>query len=219
MKQRALSVLQTGLQILLLAVTLNACSQSVAGTDYRLVTPPQLTETPGKIEVIEFFWYGCPHCAALEPSLREWIKKQPADVNVRHVPVAYRATLIPHQRLFYALDALGKESELRPKIFDAIHVAKNPLETPERIADFVAKQGIDRKKFLDTYHSFAVESKLRRATQLVEAYGVDGVPMIAINGKYLVSAQPNTWRVLDELVAKERALLKPNAVTAKKEKK
>ena len=176
----------------------------VRGTNYVELSPPQPTEASGKIEVIEFFWYGCPHCNTFEPSLNDWIKKQAADVVVRHVPAAFNDSLVPHQRLYYALDALGKEADLRAKVFAAIHVERNPLNKEEMQADFVARNGIDRKKFIDTYNSFTVQSKTRRASQLAEGFGVDGVPMMAVNGKYTIPNAPNTLAVLDYLVARER---------------
>jgi len=208
MSLRFASFARNLLGIFLISLTSVALAQKVSfveGKDYRLVKPAQAVETPaGKIEVIEFFWYGCPHCYSFESSLNDWIKKQAADVVVRHIPAAFNDSLVPHQRLYYALDALGKEADLRAKVFAAIHVERNPLNKEEIQADFVARNGIDRKKFIDTYNSFTVQSKTRRASQLAEGFGVDGVPMMAVNGKYTIPNAPNTLAVLDYLVARER---------------
>jgi len=200
-----------GLFLLTAAATALAQGAPVEGRDYRVVRPAQPVETPGKIEVIEFFWYGCPHCNSLEPSLKEWIKRQGPDVVVRQVPVAFNDSTVPHQRLYYALEALNKESELRTKVFAAIHGERNPLNREGVQADFAAKNGIDRQKFIDAYNSFGVQSKTRRASQLAEGFGVDGVPMIAVNGKYLISNSQRILQVADYFVASERNAVKVGA--------
>lgn len=197
-----------GILLLTFSVTASAQRALVEGKDYRTVRQVQSVETAGKVEVIEFFWYGCPHCNALEPTLNQWIQRQGPDVAVRRVPVAYNDALVPHQRLYYALEALGKETELRGKVFHSIHVEKNPLNKQELMADFAVKNGIDRKLFLDTYNSFAVQAKTRRASQIAEGYGVDGVPLMAVNGKYLVSNSPALVSTIDTLVARERSQVK-----------
>ncbi len=197
-----------GTLLLTFSVTASAQRALVEGKDYRTVKPVQIVETAGKVEVIEFFWYGCPHCNSLEPTLNQWIQRQGPDVAVRRVPVAYNDALVPHQRLFYALEALGKENDLRAKVFHSIHVEKNPLNRQELMADFAVKNGIDRKIFLDTYNSFAVQAKTRRASQIAEGYGVDGVPLVAVNGKYLISNSPALVSTIDTLVTRERSQVK-----------
>ncbi len=207
MNPRFVSYASKVLGVLLVTFGALASAQKApaSGTDYRTLKQPVAVEVPaGKIEVVEFFWYGCPHCNSLEPSLNEWIKRQAADVVVRHIPVAFNDSLVPHQRLYYALEALGKESELRPKIFSAIHRERNLLNTQDLMADFAAKNGIDRKKFLDTYNSFGVQTKTRRAAQLAEAFGVDGVPAIAVAGKFIIPNSSALLTVTDYLVARER---------------
>jgi len=194
--------------LFLMACAAGALAQGapVDGKDYRSLRPVQQTEAgPGKIEVIEFFWYGCPHCNAFEPALNDWIKHQAADVVVRRVPVAFNDSLVPHQRLYYALEALGKEAELRAKVFAALHVERNPMNKEDVMAAWAAKNGIDAKKFSEAYNSFAVQTKTRRAAQIAEAYGVDGVPMMAVNGKFTVANSGNTLRTVDYLVARERS--------------
>jgi thiol:disulfide interchange protein DsbA len=187
------------------------------GVDYRTLPQAQQTDSGNKVEVIEFFWYACPHCHALEPTLVDWVKKQGDKIVFKRVPIAFRDTMVPQQKLYYALEAMGKLEELHPKVFHAIHVQRQPLTTEAQIADFVAKQGVDRQKFLDVYKSFGVQSKARRALQLQEAYKVDGVPLIALDGRFMTSPsivgqsignQPEpvlnaaTLKVLDWLVAR-----------------
>ena len=159
----------------------------VNGTVYRTLDKAQQTDSGKKVEVTEFFWYSCPHCSALEPALEAWVKKQGDKINFKRVPVAFRDSFIPQQKLYYSLEALGWVNALHGKVFRAIHVERQPLDTDKQIADFIAKQGVDTKKFAETYNSFGIQSKVQRATQLQAAYKVDGVPMIAIDGRYITS--------------------------------
>jgi len=199
-----------------------SCAQAtptapVNGVEYRTLEKPQAIEPGKKIDVIEFFWYSCPHCHAFEPALADWVKKQGDNINFKRVPVAFRESFQPQQRLYYALEAMGRADEFQKKIFNAIHVERKSLDTDAAIADFMAAQGVDRKKFVETYQSFGVQAKLRRATQLQEAYKIDGVPLIAIDGRYLTSPsilgaslgrqpenvlQSSTLQVMDWLMAK-----------------
>ena len=157
------------------------------GFDYRILPMPQPVETKGKVEVIEFFWYGCPHCYDFEPELSAWVKRQPKDVVFRRVPVAFRDDFMPHSQLFYALEALGKGDALNEKVMYAMHKENKRLMTENEIADWVASQGIDRNSFLATYRSFAVVSKARAARQMADAYRIDGVPTIVMQGRYVTS--------------------------------
>lgn len=160
----------------------------VAGVDYIPVKTPQPTSAgPGKIEVTEFFWYGCPHCNRLEARLETWVKKQGKDVVFKRVPVAFDDRFEPHTRMFFALVALGREADMTPKVFHAIHEENNYLMTPQAQADFMAKNGIDPKKYLDAYNSFSTASNVKIANKTWNDYGINGVPTIAINGKYMVS--------------------------------
>jgi thiol:disulfide interchange protein DsbA len=158
------------------------------GVDYLKLSRPAPVDAPaGKIEVIEFFWYNCPHCAKLEPTFDAWAKRLPADVALRRVPVAFRDDNVPQQRLFYALEAMGKLEELHARVFIAIHVEKQRLTTGDDIANWVVKQGIDKTKFMEFYNAFGVAGKARRATQLAEAYQVDGVPSLGVAGRFYTS--------------------------------
>ena len=157
------------------------------GFDYRILPIAQPVEAKGKVEVIEFFWYGCPHCYDFEPELSSWVKRQPKDVVFKRVPVAFRDDFMPHSQLFYALEAMGKGDALNEKVMYAMHKENKRLLTEPEIADWVASQGIDRNTFLATYRSFAVISKARAAKQMAEAYRIDGVPTIVMQGKYVTS--------------------------------
>ena len=175
------------------------------GTDYRFVKPTQPTDAPaGKIEVIEFFGYWCPHCHEFEPSMADWAKRNEAKVSMVYVPIAFQSLMINLQKLYYALDALGKEKELRRKIFGAIHEEHSLAPTADAgaIADWVAKNGIDKKKFIDVFNSFSVQAKVNRANQIAKAYGVDAVPELGIAGKYLVNVQARTIGNADAMVAR-----------------
>lgn len=160
----------------------------VDGKDYIKLGRPAPVDTPaGKVEVLEFFGYWCPHCAKFEPAFDAWVKKTPAHMVVRRIPVAFRDNQAPLQRLYFALEAMGKLDELHGKVFTAIHGEKVNLSTQDDIANWVAKQGVDKTKFLDQYNSFSMSGKLKRATQLAEAYQLDGVPAMGVAGKYFTS--------------------------------
>jgi thiol:disulfide interchange protein DsbA len=160
----------------------------IEGTHYVRLSQPQPTQTPGKIEVIEFFWYGCPHCNEFEPMLNAWVKKLPPDVVFRRVPVAFREEPFgAHQRIFYTLEAMDQLEPMHRRVFFAIHNERRRLDKPDDIAEFVQKNGIDKAKFMDLYKSFSVQTKARQAKALAEAYKIDGVPAMGVNGQYYTS--------------------------------
>ena len=177
------------------------------GVDFLTLDKPAPTEAAaGKIEVVEFFWYSCPHCNAFEPLLQSWLEKLPKNVAFRRVPVMFRPSFEPQQRLYYALEAMGKLPALHKKVFNAIHNEKQTLDTAEQIAAWVAKQGVDQAKFMEQYNSFPVVTKVRRASQLQEQYKVDGVPALGVAGRYftsgsLANSMPRALQVVDYLVA------------------
>lgn len=181
-----------------------------SGTDYLTLDKPAATEAPaGMVEVVEFFWYNCPHCNAFEPMFDAWAKKAPKDVLVRRAPIAFRPDFEPQQRLYYVLEAMGKVEELHKKVFNAIHVEKQTLATADQITAWVEKQGIPKAKFVEMYNSFSVSTKVRKATQLQDAYALDGVPALGINGRYFTSGtQAKTLeralQVTDYLIGQSR---------------
>ena len=157
----------------------------VAGTDYAVLETAAPVEAPaGKIEVVEFFWYNCPHCNAFEPILSEWVKNLPKDVAFRRIPVAFNASFVPQQRLYYALEAMGLLQKIHPKVFAAIHVEKLNLAKGEAITEWIGKNGVDTAKFLVQYNSFDVVTKTQKATQLQNAFKVEGVPALGVAGRF-----------------------------------
>jgi protein dithiol oxidoreductase (disulfide-forming) len=158
------------------------------GVDYLTLEKRAAAEAgAGKIEVVEFFWYSCPHCNAFEPKLEAWVKNLPKDVVVRRVPVGFRDEFIPQQRLFYSLEAMGKLTEMHAKVFYAVHVEKQALNTQATIGAWIEKQGLDKTKFDALYNSFSISTKARKATQLQDEFKVDGVPALGIAGRFYTS--------------------------------
>ena len=180
------------------------------GSDYLVLDKRAPVEAPaGKVEVVEFFWYSCPHCNRFEPAMEEWIKKAPKDVVVRRVPISFRPDFEPQQRLYYVLEAMKKVEQLHKKVFDAIHVEKQMLNTLELMGDWAEKQGLNKARFVDTYNSFSVATKARKATQLQDAYKVDGVPALGVAGRFytsgtLAQTMDRALVVVDHLIVQAR---------------
>lgn len=201
----------------LLGVGSALAQQPVAGRDYTLINPPQPTASGKKIEVLEFFWYGCIHCYNLESPLKAWLKRKQDDVEFRYVPAAFDASWLPLARTFYALEAMGVTAKYHDDIFTAIHRnnQKALLGDPRAMADWLGSKGLDKQKFLDTYNSFAVNGRTQRTTDLTRSYDIPGTPALVVNGKYLTGPSmmvgPDNkliyerfFRVLDQLIAQAR---------------
>jgi len=183
---------------------------AAAAPPYSRMSTPIPVETGKKIEVIEFFSYGCPHCAEFEPYLDDWLKNLPADVSFRRIPVMFQAQWVDLAKVYYTLDALGEEAKLSPEVFTAIHGKGVALWTPAKFYDWAATKGLDRKKVEDMYNSFTMSGKVNRAKQLAQAYNIQEVPTIVIDGKYITSPKQSgghaaTPAVMTGLVAKARA--------------
>lgn len=161
-------------------------SDPVEGVEFQRLPQAQPTEAGKKIEVLEFFWYGCPHCFAFEPALSDWVKKRGDQIVFKRIPVGFRDSFVPQQKLYFALEALNR-FDVHKAYFEALHIGRQRLDKDDLIVDFVEKQGIDRKKFLDVYNSFSVQSKVSRVRQMQEAYRIEGVPTIVIDGQYVTS--------------------------------
>jgi thiol:disulfide interchange protein DsbA len=171
-----------------LPLTAQAQGGPVEGTNYVRLGKPVPVSANGKIEVIEFFWYGCPHCNAFEPTLDAWQKTLPADVAFRRVPVAFsEEPFTAHQRIFYALESMGLVNSMHRKVFYAIHNEHQRLAKPEDIAAFMAKNGVDSTKFMDAYNSFSVQTKAAQARQLSQVYKIDAVPAMGVQGRYYIT--------------------------------
>jgi len=157
---------------------------------YTELKPTQPTESaPGKVEVLEFFWYGCPHCYSLEPAIEVWTKKLPADVQFRRVPAVFNERWGHDAAIFYTFEALGVLNKLHRPFFDAIHRDRLRTDNQQALSEWLQKNGVDSNRFFDTMKSFGVQTKLRRAAQLSVAYRIDGTPAMAVQGRYTVSAE------------------------------
>ena len=206
------------LSLLLIAVAWagNAMAQPpIADKDYKLINPPQKTETGKKIEVIEFFSYACPHCADFEPFLQDWLKRKPKDVEYRMVPMVFRENWKPLAKLFFTLEQMALVDKYHLKVYEALHKQNQQLFTEQAVIDWTVKQGIDKAKFEQVYQSFGIDTKVQRAAAMGRAYGVQFTPSLAINGKYWTGPSmvmspnggldiPRFFEVVDGLVAMER---------------
>jgi thiol:disulfide interchange protein DsbA len=201
-----------------LAVSASAAAQLAPGRDYQLVDPPQPTAAGKNVEVIEFFWYGCPHCSNMQASLRAWLKKKPADVDFKRMPAAFEESWLQLARTYYTLEAMGLVEKLHHDVFAAIHGQRvlDPkllLRDPKPLFDWVAGKAVDRQKFIDTYNSFGVNSRTQRTMDVTHRYDVPFTPVIIVDGKYITapSMSPDKrvdyeryFKVLDEVIAMAR---------------
>jgi protein dithiol oxidoreductase (disulfide-forming) len=208
------------LRLLLASVTLMACSAGVFaaepknGIDYLTLDTPRV-DAGKKIEVVEFFLYSCPHCNALEPQMAQWVKKQGDNIAFRRVHLMFGGPKDPQALAYTTLEAMGKLDLVHEKIFHAIHVEHNRLNKDEALADFVAKNGVDKAKYLEMLNSFGVQTKIKRNAQLAASYKIDSAPTIVVDGRFVTSptlagrpgqpeqqSQQATIQVMDALVAK-----------------
>jgi thiol:disulfide interchange protein DsbA len=195
----------------LFSLALPAHAQLALGRDYVVVEPAQLTDDPGKIEVIEFFSYACPHCNDLAPYIAKWAAKLPGDIAFRRIPVGFSSPFYQNMaRLYYALDAIGELQRLDDGVFNAIHVKGLKLIDEKSIAEWVTAQGVDAKKFSDAYNSFGVISKTKRADQMAQAAKITGVPALVVDGRYLVTGKEvhthdDLLALTDKVIDKRRA--------------
>ena len=183
---------------------------AIAGHNYEMVSPAQPTQSKDKIEVLEIFWYGCPHCYDFDPELEAWLGKKPDDVEFRRMPGVFRKNWMPHARAFYAAEKLNILDTFHTALFEAMHRDNKKIYSDDTIFEFVeGLEGVDSKAFKKAYNAFSVESKVKQATRLSRAYGIRGVPAIIVNGKYwssgsLAGSYPELLKVVDALVDKER---------------
>ena len=215
MKRREFSQVAAGAALASSAMLLSSVAQAQpkkmqAGKDYLVLETRAPVDAPaGKIEVVEFFWYNCPHCNAFEPTLEAWIKTLPKDVAFRRSHVAFNDSFVPQQRLFLALEAMGLVDKLQAKVFTAIHTEKVNLATGDAITEWVVKQGVDKAKFLEQYNSFSVQTKTTRMTQLQNSYKVEGVPALGVAGRFytdggIAGNMERAVQVVESLIAEAR---------------
>jgi thiol:disulfide interchange protein DsbA len=182
--RRTLSI---ALGIAALGAPLTARAQQLRpGSDYTVLKPELPVETQGKIEVLEFFWYGCPHCYGLEPLLEAWLPKLPADTQFRRIPAVFNERWAKDAAIFYALEASGNLERLHRPLFDAIHRDALKTDNGQALGQWLTKNGVDTRKFDEVGRSFSVQSKVRRAAQLSSAYRIEGTPAMAVHGRYTV---------------------------------
>lgn len=192
--------------VLLFAPALQAAEW---GKDYVELSPPQPVEGRARVEVLEFFWYRCPHCAQLEGELAEWVRRLPRDVQFKRQPAVLSDGWMPLTRAYYALEAVGAVERLHTEVFRAIHEQHIDLNDPDTFFDWASGRGVDRKKIADAYNSFSVNAKAGRAKQMTGRYKITGVPAFVVNGKYQTSAyltggNKRLFETLDDLIAQER---------------
>lgn len=193
------------LMILALLCATQALAEPVAGKDYQLLSPAQPTHSGTKIEVLEFFFYGCTHCNKLNPLIGAWEKRMPKDVEFTYVPAIFNDTWEVSARTFYALEALGQRAQLHDELYSAWD-SGTQLVDEASTTDFLAKHGVDRKKFSDAYNSFSMQSKVVRAKQMGQIYGIRGTPTLIVDGKYLITGlhPAETMQVLNAVIDKAR---------------
>jgi thiol:disulfide interchange protein DsbA len=181
---------------------------------YEMVEPAQPTSDPSKVEVLEFFWYGCPHCYHLEPDLNAWLKKKPANVEFIRQPAIFNERWGAHAKAFFTAEALGIVDKVHTDLYEAIQNQKRKLETEDELAAFFKEHGVAEDDFRKAYKSFAVDTKMRQAATMAQRYGITGTPAVVINGKYRTSGSlaksfPHMIEVMNELIAQEAAALQP----------
>lgn len=184
---RWISLLLAGVTMLATASLVSAAAP-VRDKEYTLVDPvqPPLEASTGKkVEVLEFFYYGCPHCYNLQPALKTWLKSAPKDVEFRRVPTIFRESWIPLTRTYYALEAIGVLEKMHDDVFAAVHQQSANLGDKKLLLDWAGRRGVDTKKLGDAYDSFAVQTKTQRSLQLTRAYGITGTPSVVVGGRYL----------------------------------
>jgi protein dithiol oxidoreductase (disulfide-forming) len=200
-----------GAAALLAGATGNTQAQGapVEGQQYVKLSQPLAKSPGGKIEVVEFFWYGCPHCSAFEPFFDAWQKRQPADVQVRRAPVAFSPMHELHARIFYTLEAMGLIDTMHRKVFSTLQVERKRLDKEDDVMAFVKAQGIDAAQFSEMFKSFSVQTKVKQGKQLSEAYRIDGVPALGIAGRWytagsLAGGHQQALQVADYLIQQAR---------------
>ncbi|GAA0827611.1 MULTISPECIES: thiol:disulfide interchange protein DsbA/DsbL [Marinomonas] len=195
--------------ILTLLIPLTSYAKDYSdGNGYTTIPTPVRTADPSKVEVVEVFWFGCPHCFHLEPSTQAWKKTISNDVDFKYLPAVFGRNWLAHAKAFYVADLLGIEDKVHEDIYNAINVKRERLNTEDSLAAFFAKHGVSEDVFRKQYNSFAVESRLSQADAKIRAYGVRGTPTLVVNGKYLVDASTaggseNIYNVVNYLIKKE----------------
>jgi thiol:disulfide interchange protein DsbA len=176
--------------------------------DYRVIEPPVAVEAKGKIEVIEFFWYGCPHCFDFDPVVAEWVKRLPADVSFRRKPAVFpNNKWVPMARLYFTLEAMGLTEKLHTEVFNAVHLDRMRMDEEKTMMVWIAGRGVDARKFTEVWNSPAIQSKVQDVKELTVKAGVDGVPALMVQGRYIAKSKGNYGdlvKVGDQLIERAR---------------
>ncbi len=185
-----------------------ALAQYDEGTQYKRLAAPVPTVDANKVEVVELFWYGCPHCYRLEPDLNKWLKTKPANVVFVRVPAVFRPLWAFHAKVYYTAEVLGVLDKVHEPMFDAMHVQRRKMASVDEVKALFAQYGVTSEQFDNAFNSFAVDAKVRRATDLTRRYGIEGVPALVINGKYVTDGvmahgHDGMLKVTDYLISKE----------------
>jgi thiol:disulfide interchange protein DsbA len=207
---RALFAIPAGFLLSPWAETAYAQQRARQNYEYRAIGP-QPVATGERIEIIEFFWYGCPYCNALQPSLEGWLKRKPPDVELRRIPAVFRQSWVPHARVFYTLDALGELDRLHQDVYRTYHVEHERLDSTNGTADWAARRGIDRARWIATFESSDMQRKVDQAISATRAYAIEGTPSLVVDGRYVTStgmseSVAGVISILDDLIvlARER---------------
>jgi thiol:disulfide interchange protein DsbA len=200
-------IIKISLLILIFFASFLVKAESVG---YETLSPAQPTQNPEKIEIIEFFWYGCPHCYSFEPLLEKWKKNLPANVEFVRLPAAFNELWSKHAKAYYTAEVLGIVEKIHADFFEAIQSGKEKLDTEASLAAFFVVHGVTESQFKEAYNSFAVDSKMRQAPLMASRYGITGVPAIIVNGKYktngtLAGSHEKMIEVMDKLIKEESA--------------
>jgi thiol:disulfide interchange protein DsbA len=198
-------ITQTSVFVLLFLFSAFVRAEAVG---YEIINPPLPTHDPAKVEVIEFFWYGCPHCYDFEPVLNKWKETLPKNVEFIRIPAAFNETWAKHAKAYYTAEALGVVEKVHADFFDEVQKKGNPLETEEQLAKFFVAHGVKEADFHEAYKSFVVDAKMRQAPALAARYGLTGVPAIIINGKYktngkIAGSHEKMIEIMNQLIEKE----------------
>lgn len=196
--------------LLALSLAVTAEDNFIEGQHYERISPAVKTAQADGIEVVEVFWYGCPHCFDFEPHINEWVGNKSEDIHFKRMPAIFNKNWVPHARAYYTAEILGVLDQIHPALFKALHVKRQRVMTEESLKQFFIDNGVSKEDFETTYNSFAVDTKTRQAMAATKSYGITGVPALIVNGRYWTSARltgdfDGMLKAADHLAAKERA--------------
>lgn len=219
MRKSATQLLRNMTAAVLALLLLAGTSAAPAADNYKELSKPQPTEDDSKIEVVEIFWYGCPHCYDFEPHLNEWLANKPDYVDFKRMPAVFRQDWLAHAKAYYTAQELGVIDKVHSDLFKAIHAERKRVNTEEELKQFFTDRGVDGDVFTKAYNSYAVESKIKHALAMLRRYEVTGVPAVVVNGKYITSgpiagSYDGMIQAMNKLVEQERAAMQQDTASA-----